>query len=155
VPGQCSKVISSATLESFQFVQGARPVGTQQSRQTTIGKHLAPRLAARAIVGLLVGVANAQDLVSTARTGFAITAMDRHVFAEGRHLFREFGLRFGAKPIRPRLQCSLCRLKQPLPLFGIQFVRQGDGRELGRVQDFIGIGIANPAHQPGVGERSF
>ena len=35
-------------------------------------------------------------------------------------------------------------------LFGLEALREGDGRELGSVQDFVGVGIANATEDVGI-----
>src|SRR5205807_2230541 len=50
-------------------------------REAAVGQHLAASLASRAVVGLVVGVANALNLSSASRTRLTILPMHGHVFA--------------------------------------------------------------------------
>ena len=46
-------------------------------------------------------------------------------------------------------------MKKPIPLIRFKFVRQGDRRQLSRVENLIGIRIAHAAYQARIGERAF
>src|SRR6266702_3090059 len=59
----------SFPLEGFELVEGAGPVGPQQARQAAVGQNLAAGLALGAVVGFVVGVANALDLLAAAGAG--------------------------------------------------------------------------------------
>src|SRR3984885_776381 len=65
----------SAAFQGFQFIQRARPIGSQQTRKTAFSKHLAACLAARAVVRFIVGVANALHLLPATRTGLIEATM--------------------------------------------------------------------------------
>src|SRR6185437_11228960 len=83
------QAVRLSPLERLQFVQGARPVRSQQPRQTAVDEILAPGLAAGTIVGFIIGVANALNLCATSGTWFPIAPMNSHALAECGDLFRE------------------------------------------------------------------
>ena len=60
--------LHSASLERFEFIQRAGPVGSQKAREATVGEHFAPRLAAGAIIGFVVRVTNSLDGFTAPRT---------------------------------------------------------------------------------------
>src|SRR5215216_2062378 len=66
---------SAALLET---VDRPRPVAPQQARQGPVGQQLATRLAAWAVVALVLGVGDALDGRAAVRTGLAVTAVDGH-----------------------------------------------------------------------------
>src|ERR1017187_4595660 len=142
-----------AALEGFQLLQRARPVLAEQARETPVRQHLAARLAARTIVGLIAGVANAQHFFATSRTGLAVAPMHGHPIAESGHLLREFLAGFGAQPVEPQRRSIARRGMQPRDLFRRQFARLRDGRQSRGMQDLVRIGIADAAERPRIGER--
>jgi len=75
----------------------------KQAGEAAIGEDLSGGLAAGAIVGFVVGVANALDFFSTSQTGLAEAAVDLHVWVKGGYLFGERGCRFRAEAIYPEL----------------------------------------------------
>ncbi len=60
--------------------------------------------------------------------------------------------RFGAKPSDPELQRLPGRGKQSFPFVGRELVGERDRRELRRVQDLVGIGVADAAEQARIGQ---
>jgi hypothetical protein len=92
---------------------------TQQARKTPIGQHLAPSLATRAVVGFIVGVANALNRIAASRTRLAISAMHRHVLAESRHFFGKDRACFGLQLTNPVLKRFSSRREQAFLFFGI------------------------------------
>src|ERR1700732_4177078 len=95
---------SLAALEGFEFFQGARPVRSQQTRQTPIRKDLSASLAASAVVRFAVRVANAQNLVATPGARPTIAPMDRHTVAKRGDLFGKTGPRLGPQAVHPELE---------------------------------------------------
>src|ERR1700677_1201731 len=77
-----------ASLQRLQLIQRARPVLAQQPRQAAVGQHLAPCLAARAIVGFVVGVANPLHLFAAARARLVELSMDGELRPKRRHPLR-------------------------------------------------------------------
>src|ERR1035438_8876321 len=79
-----------AALQGFQFLQRARPVLAEQTREAAVRQHLPPFLAARTIVGFVAGIADALDFLAAARARLAVAPMHGHPFAERGHLLRNF-----------------------------------------------------------------
>src|SRR5688572_32032077 len=92
---------SSAPLFQLELFNRARPVVFQQPRQRTVRENLAARLTSRAIVGLVLGVADALHCGSAYRAGLAEPAMHRHAFAKRGDTFGEGSARLGAQVLRP------------------------------------------------------
>ena len=76
----------------------------------------------------------------------------RHIFAKCR-AFSGNVLQPPPKPSDPELQRLPGRSKESLPLFGRELVRQHNGRELGSVQDLVGISVADAAQQTRISQR--
>src|SRR5579871_5285737 len=151
--GCCREYESSTSLQSFQLIERARPVRTQQARQTSVRQHLASGLAAGAIVGFFIGVPNPQNLFAAPRTRQPVASVHGHVFAERGDLLRKTLLRLCAQLVDPAPQSLPRRIEQPLPLLVSKFVRLRYGGKLRRVQDFIGIGVADAVDHPRIGQR--
>jgi hypothetical protein len=81
----------SATFQRFKFVEGAWPVGSEEAREAAVCEDLAAGLTLSAIVGLVVGVADALDFVATGWARLAVASMNRHAFTECGDLFRKAG----------------------------------------------------------------
>ena len=79
--------------------------------------------------------------------------MNRHIFAKRRHLFWKRLQRLHPKPLDPELQSLPGRIKESLPLFGLELIRQSNGRQLRSVQNFVGISVADPAQQTRISQR--
>src|ERR1022692_207929 len=87
-----------AALEGFQLLQRARPLLSQQPRESPVRQYLAARLAARTVVGFIAGITNAQHLLAASRAWLPIAPVHGHPVAERGHLLREFLPGFGAQP---------------------------------------------------------
>src|ERR1039457_6262981 len=61
-----------AALEGFQLLQRARPLLSQQPRESPVRQYLAARLAARTVVGFIAGITNAQHLLAASRAWLPI-----------------------------------------------------------------------------------
>src|ERR1700721_3744438 len=79
--------------------------------------------------------------------------MNRHVLAERRHLLRKTSLRLRTKSLDPERKRLARRLVKPFPLLRLELVRKRNRREPGRMQNLIGISIADPAQHARIGER--
>src|ERR1700733_3396374 len=101
---RCCPDLPSPPLERLQFIQGPRPVGAQQPRQGPIREHPAARLALRAVIGFVVGVADALHRLATSRARQPIAPMHRHVFTKCGHFFRKALARLHAQPVDPESQ---------------------------------------------------
>jgi hypothetical protein len=86
---------SAGTLEGFEFIEGAGPVGFQEAGQAAIGENFSSGLATGAIVGFVVGVANALDFLSAGWAGLSVAAVNGHFLSKRGDFFGEggFGLR--------------------------------------------------------------
>src|SRR5262245_29500501 len=71
------------------FLQGARPVIFEQARQGTVCKDLARRLAAGAVVGLVLRINDALHRGAAIRARLAKPAVHGHAGAESSHFLRE------------------------------------------------------------------
>jgi len=80
--------------------------------------------------------------------------MHGHSFAKGSDLLWEGGGGFGAEAVEPELQGLAGGGEEALPLAVGELAGKRDGRELGGVQDFIGVGVADAAEQVLIGERA-
>src|SRR5436305_1127222 len=106
-------------LQRFQFVERTRPVGAEQARKTAVGEHFAASLALRAIVGFVISVTNAQDLLTAARTWLAVFAVNRHLGAERGDFLGKFLGGFGGEAINPDLQRGARGVVEALPFVGL------------------------------------
>jgi len=77
-----------------------------------------------------------------------------HFLSKRGHLFGKGSFGFGAQPVYPELEGMVGRREQPFPFLRLQLAREGDGRELRRVQDFVRIRVADSADQARVGKGS-
>ena len=109
----------SSTLQSFQFVESARPVSAEQAREAAVGQDLAAGLAAGAVVGFVVGIADALHLLPAARTGLIEAAVHGHLGPKCGDLFGEFLLGFGVQAIDPEGKCGAGGGEEALPLVGL------------------------------------
>ena len=105
-----------AFFEGFQFVEGAGPVFAQEAGETAVGEDLAVGLALSAVVGLVVGVADALDGLAAGGAGLSEAAVNGHVFAEGCDFFREGLGGFGVEPVDPELEGFAGGGEEALPL---------------------------------------
>jgi hypothetical protein len=144
----------SVALEGFEFVEGAGPVGAEEAGEATIGEDFAAGLAMGAVVGLVVGVADALDGLAATGAGLAKAAMDRHFRAEGGDFFREALLGFSAETVDPESEGGAGGGEEAVPVFGLEFGSEREGRELGGVEDFVGVGVADTADEAGIGESA-
>src|SRR5437868_2512032 len=67
----------------LQRLDGPGPVVLEQARQRAVGQQLAASLAARTIVGFILGVTDALNGCATYRAGLAIASMNRHACVKG------------------------------------------------------------------------
>src|SRR5579872_19349 len=108
---------TSLPLERFQFIQRAWPVGFQQTRETSIRQHFTSGLAACAIIGFIIGIANTENFFSAPRTSFPIAAVHGHAFAKSGNFFGETRLCFALKPVDPQFESLARSCEQPPPFF--------------------------------------
>ena len=136
---------TSFPFQRFQFVQGARPVFSQQTRQASVRKELSTCLTVRTVVGLVVGIADALYGLPTPWARQSKATVDSHLFSKRRHFLWEVRDRFSLEPIHPDLKRLACCCEQSFPLLRYQLMRQLDWRELRRMQDLVRVRIPNPA----------
>src|SRR5690348_18394890 len=91
----------SRRLRPLQHLDAPRPVLAQEPRERTIGEQATVRLTARAVVGLVVRVADALHGRAAHGARLSIAAVHRHPFAEGGYLRRKAVARLGAEPLGP------------------------------------------------------
>ena len=141
-----------AAFQGFKLFEGAGPIGPQQARKAAIGEDFAAGLAGGAVVGFVVGVANALDGAAATRAGLAEAAVDRHFGAKGGDVFGEFCPGFGREPCNPKLQRRSRGVEKAPALVWREFVRERDGREACGVENLVGIGVADAADEARVSE---
>ncbi len=107
-----------------------------------------------AVVGLVVGVADALDGLAASGAGLAEASVDGHIFAEGGDFFGEGLSGFGVEAVDPELEGFASGGEEALPLLGGEFVGEEDGREAGGVEDLVGVGVADAGEDARVGEGS-
>ena len=64
-----------APAQGLEFFQSARPVLLEQARKRAVRQELAARLADGAVIGLVIGVADALHLGAAARARLAVAAL--------------------------------------------------------------------------------
>src|SRR5262245_8519073 len=106
VPGARTRLLAG-TPRLLELLEGPGPVVPEQPRQGTIRRQAPAGLAARAVVGLGVGVDDALDRRAAVRAGLAPAAVDRHTRAECGHVLREAARARGAQPLGPHRQRAL------------------------------------------------
>src|SRR5712664_1717704 len=126
----CRRFSHLAVRQRLELFEGARPVRTQQPGQTAIGKNFSTSLAASAVVGFVVRVANALNFFSTPRARLSVAAVNSHILAKRGHFFGKGCFRLCAQAVYPEPERVARRGEQPLPFAGSQLVREGDGRQL-------------------------
>ena len=110
--------IGSAFFEGFEFVEGAGPVGTEETGEAAVGKDFSVGLAAGAVVGFVVGVADALDGRAAGGAGLVEAAVDGHVGAEGSDFFGEGLGGFCREAGYPEIERVAGGGVEALPLFG-------------------------------------
>src|SRR5712664_2185152 len=92
-PMVCRRFSHLAAHEGLELLKRARPVRSQEPRQTSIGKNFSSRLASSAVVRFVVRVANPLNLFSTSWAGLAIPSVNRHVLAKRGDVFGKTSFR--------------------------------------------------------------
>src|SRR5260370_20307320 len=145
---------ASLSSEGLQFLERARPVFAQQARQSAIGQQLSAGLAARAIVRLIVGIADALDLRAAAQAWLLVSAVHGHAFAKRCYFLGEFALCILAKPFDPPNQRQPDRLEEAANLLGGELLRELDRRKSRLKENLVGVGVADAAEQSRIGARA-
>jgi len=123
---RCRTASSSAgqLSNAFQFVQIARPVILKQPRERPIREDTALGLTTRAIVGLVISVADSLPRCGTDRATLAMTAMHSHLGIECSNLLREVVACLKAKPIDPFPEHYLGSVEQPPDVVLCELLRE-------------------------------
>src|SRR5262245_25202955 len=100
----------------LELGQRLRPVALQQRRQPAVGEQLAAALAHRAVVALVVRVADALHGRTADRARLAVAAVHGHALAERGDLVGETVADFLAQPRGPRAQRVAAPQQQALQL---------------------------------------
>src|SRR5215469_1537509 len=119
----------SAALELFELLERLRPIALEQPRETAVGEELSASLTTRAIVRLIVGVADALHRIAAARAGLAKAPVHYHSFSKRSNALRERGAGFGLQPIDPELQRCARSLVEAFPFVGSELLRLRDRRQ--------------------------
>ena len=109
-------------LEGFQFIQRAGPVGAEEAGEATIGENFAVRLAAGAVVGFVVGVADSLNFLAAPGAGLSVTAVRCHPLSECGDLFGEVGCCICAQTVNPEGEGFASGVEEALPLIAGEFV---------------------------------
>ena len=117
----------SATLEGFEFVEGAGPIFAQEAGEAAVGKDLAAGLASGAVVGLVVSVADALDFFSAAGAGVVKLAVDGEFGAECGDAFGEGFVGFPGEAVGPDLEGGAGCGEEAGPLFVGELGGEGYG----------------------------
>ena len=128
------------------------PVGFEEPGETAVGQDFAAGLAGGAVVGFVVGIADALDRGAADGARLLEAAVDGHFGAEGGYFFGKAGFGFGVEAVDPELHDLARGGEESIPLCWHKFLSQGDGREPGGMQDFVGVGVADAADDARVGE---
>src|SRR6185503_845679 len=100
----------------FQFFQSFGPILFQKQREGAVGEKFSSSLAARAVIGFVVGVADALDGRAAIRTWFSVAAMDCHSLAERGDMLGKCVAGFDAQFFNPLAERFLCGAVQALDL---------------------------------------
>src|SRR6185436_4148571 len=104
---------STCAIVPSQVVDALRPIVLQQPRKGPVGKELSARLAARAVVGLILGIDDPLNRRIAHRTGLAVAPMHRHSLPESRDLLGKPLAGFGPKDVGPAPQCHARPIVEP------------------------------------------
>src|SRR5256885_2495142 len=147
-----SKLLFRFPYKHLQLLGRSRPVLTQQSRQSPVGKQLSSRLTIRTVVGLVRGVADPLDLGAATRTGLFVSPVHRHPRTKCRNFLRKLVAGFLPQSFHPSAQVRTYRYKQPFDFFALELLRRSQRREPGLEENLIGVSVSDPAEQPRIAE---
>ncbi len=80
--------------------------------------------------------------------------MHRHALAEGGDALREAVARLGTEPLDPGRERGARRVVEARDRVVVERCREHDGRETRRVEDLVGVRVADPREERRVGERA-
>ena len=130
---------------ALQLVERSRPIIFQQPRQRAVGEDAASGLAARAVVGLVVGVADPLYGGAADRARFAEPAVDGHARAERRDFLGKAVAGLGAESLDPFEENLTRGGIEPLDLARAPASARGPAARAGAMEDLVGIGVADAA----------
>jgi hypothetical protein len=87
-----------------------------------ISQDFSTGLASGAVVCLVIGAANTENLFATSRARLTVAAVDCHAFVKCSDFFRKASAGFDLQAIHPLLKRVTRAIEQPLPLIRPEFV---------------------------------
>src|SRR5712692_8885413 len=138
--------------EEFELVEGTGPVFAEKARERAVGEELSAGLARGAIVGFVGGITDALDFCVAARAGLLVAAVNGHAFTKSGDVLGEFSGGFDTQALGPAGERSASGCEEALDFRRGEFLGERERRKFRFEQDFIGIGVADAAEEPGVGE---
>src|SRR5687767_5847947 len=138
----------------FDVIDRAWPILLQQPRERAVGEETAAGLTARAVVRLVVGVADALHGRAAHRTRLAEPAVHRHLRTERGDFFGETVADVGPQPVGPFAQHDARRIEQLIDLLLAELLRQRERGEPRAVQDLVGICVPDAVEQARIRERT-
>src|ERR1700675_222031 len=105
-----------AGLALFHRLERPRPVALEQARERAVGEKPAARLAARAVVDLVLGVNDTLHRRAAHRAGLAIAAVHGHPLAKRGDVLGKSLDRVAGEPLRPLGERAARRLEEPRDL---------------------------------------
>src|SRR5688500_458025 len=146
---------ASAPPPAFEFFERAWPVFTKQPRQRPIGEQAAAGLAVRAVVGLVRCVDDPLNRTTAIRARQPVAPMNSHPFTEGGDFFRKLLARLLLKQGDPARKRLVRCLVEPPQFFVGQRRRLLERREARRVENLVGVRVADAAEQMRIGQGAF
>src|SRR5439155_24717289 len=131
-----------------------RPALPGRWRERAVGEEPAARLAPRAAVLLVLGVDDALHRGAARRARLAVAPVDGHPFAERRDPLGELRTGLPPQPFAPVEQRRARGLEEARALRVRELPRELHGRQARPMKDLGGVGVADPAEEPWVGERT-
>src|SRR5438067_73596 len=153
-PTEMLTTSDASTSAPRQFVDRLRPILFEQARQRAVGEQLTVGLAARTIVGLVVGVADALDGRAADGARFSKFSVHGHLIAERGDLRREIAGRFRSQTIGPFDEHYTRRVEQASNLFFTEAPGVLNRRQPGAMENLVRVGVTNAAERARICKRS-
>jgi hypothetical protein len=122
------------------------------NRHRAVGEEFSTGLAHGAVVRFIRGVTDALDLGSATRARLFVATVNGHAFAKGGNVFGESSSCFRAEARGPTRKRSAGGLEKAMYFRGCEFLSERKRRKFCLEQDFVGVGVADPAEKTRVGE---
>jgi hypothetical protein len=152
------RLASTPTIPSsrflFQFFNRLWPVALEQARKRAIGEKFAAGLAARTIVHLVFRVADTLHFRAAGRARLPELPVHGHLRAKRRHLRWKPLTGLGAQALGPLRQGALGGVVQARDFRRLHFCGERNWGQPRRVQDLVGVRVANAVKQPRIRERA-